>query len=382
MSMKQFYEQLRPETAAMVRTLRDMVERETPSDNKAALDRFAAYLVEQFQTVPGVRAEILPQAERGNHVRVRWGEDGGNENGQILILCHFDTVWPLGEIERRPWREENGKLFGPGAFDMKGGIVQTLFALRTLAANGLQPKRPVTVLLNSDEEIGSHTSRPYIEEEARRSAATLVLEPAMPDGAVKTWRKGVGGFEVKVTGVAAHAGADPEKGVSAIQELAQVILRLHAMTDLQAGTTLNVGVVRGGSRANVVAAEAVADVDLRVMTAAEGERVVREVLALRPVTPGAKLEITGGLNRPPMERKPGNVALYETARRLAAEVGIDLRESGTGGGSDGNFTAALGCPTLDGLGPLGDGSHSLGEHVIAAGLPERAALLAALLLAI
>lgn len=378
MSIKQFYEQLGHEAEAMVSTLKEFVERETPSDDKPSLDRFAAYLAEQFRAVPGAKAEVLAQSEQGDHVRVRWGEG----SDQILILCHFDTVWPLGEIDRRPFTNENGILRGPGAFDMKGGIVQTLFAMKLLAALGMKPKRPVTVLLNSDEEIGSNTSRPYIEAEAKHAAATLVLEPAMPDGSVKTWRKGTGGFQVKVTGVAAHAGADPEKGVSAIQELAQIILKLHAMNDFKTGTTINVGVVGGGSRSNVVAAEAWGKVDLRVMTLAEGDRIVREVLALKPVTPGAKLEISGGLNRPPMERSAGNLALFETARKLATEIGVDLRETGTGGGSDGNFTAALGCPTLDGLGCLGDGSHSVGEHVIAAGMPERAALLAALLMSL
>jgi glutamate carboxypeptidase len=265
---------------------------------------------------------------------------------------------------------------------MKGGIVQTLFALKTLTSLGLRPERPVTILFNSDEEIGSHSSRAIIEDEARHSVATLVMEPAMADGSLKTWRKGTGGFTVTATGVAAHAGADPEKGVSAIQELAQAILRIHAMNDFKIGTTLNVGVITGGTRSNVVAAEAVGQVDLRVMTMAEGDRIIKEMQSLQAVTPGARLDVTGGLNRPPMERSAGNMALYEKAHALAAEAGVKLTETGTGGGSDGNFTAALGCPTLDGLGCLGSGSHSITENVIIAGLPERTALVAALLRAI
>jgi glutamate carboxypeptidase len=378
MSMKRLLDQLEPQTDAMVAKLKEMVERETPSDDKPSLDSFAEYLKAEFGAIPGVKAEVLPQETAGNHVRVRWGEG----EGQILMLCHFDTVWSLGETARRPWRISEGKIYGPGAFDMKGGIVQTLFALKTLTSLGLRPERPVTILFNSDEEIGSHSSRPIIEEEARHSVATLVMEPAMADGSLKTWRKGTGGFTVTATGVAAHAGADPEKGVSAIQELAQAILRIHAMNDFKIGTTLNVGVITGGTRSNVVAAEAVGQVDLRAMTMAEGDRIIKEMQSLQAVTPGARLDVTGGLNRPPMERSAGNLALYEKARSLAAEAGVKLTETGTGGGSDGNFTAALGCPTLDGLGCLGSGSHSITENVIIAGLPERTALVAALLRAI
>lgn len=378
MTMKRLLGQLEPQTDAMVAKLKEMVERETPSDDKPSLDAFAEYLKAEFGAIPGVKAEVLPQETAGSHVRVRWGEG----EGQILMLCHFDTVWSLGETARRPWRISEGKIYGPGAFDMKGGIVQTLFALKTLTSLGLRPERPVTILFNSDEEIGSHSSRPIIEEEARHSVATLVMEPAMADGSLKTWRKGTGGFTVTATGVAAHAGADPEKGVSAIQELAQAILRIHAMNDFKIGTTLNVGVITGGTRSNVVAAEAVGQVDLRVMTMAEGDRIIKEMQSLQAVTPGARLDVTGGLNRPPMERSAGNMALYEKARALAAETGVKLTETGTGGGSDGNFTAALGCPTLDGLGCLGSGSHSVTENVIIAGLPERTALVAALLRAI
>lgn len=378
MAMKQFLSQLQPQTDAMVAKLKEMVERETPSDDKPSLDAFAEYLASEFGAIPGARAEVLRQGERGNHVRVRFGQG----EGQILLLCHFDTVWSLGETARRPWRVEDGRVFGPGAYDMKGGIVQALFAFKTLTSLGMMPARPVTILFNADEEIGSHTSRAVIEEEARHAVATLVLEPAMPDGALKTWRKGTGGFTVKAIGVSAHAGADPEKGVSAVQELAQAILRIHAMNDFKIGTTLNVGVISGGTRSNVVAAEATGRVDLRVMTLAEGDRIMREMRSLQAVTPGARLEVTGELNRPPMERSAGNLALFEKARVIGEEIGLKLTETGTGGGSDGNFTAALGCPTLDGLGCLGNGSHAVTEQVVIAGLPERAALLAALVRAI
>jgi glutamate carboxypeptidase len=319
---------------------------------------------------------MLRQAAAGDIVRARWGSgDGG-----VLLLCHMDTVWDLGTLAKRPVRVEDGRLYGPGAFDMKGGIVNALWAMRALRELELMPSRRVTLLITSDEEIGSDASRALIEAEARAHEVVFVLEPAQPPrAALKTWRKGVGGYRVTVTGRAAHAGAAHDEGINAIAELARHVLAIEALTDYAAGTTVNVGVIRGGTRSNVVPEQAWAEVDYRVMDMTEAARVDAFMRGLKPQRDGVRLAVTGGLNRPPMVRTPAIVALYTRAEAIAAELGLPLTETGTGGGSDGNFTAALGVPTLDGLGVVGDGGHALHELVVVSSLPERAALLAGLI---
>jgi len=367
---------LREQQEPLLADLEAFVRLETPSYDKAALDRLGGLLLEKFAAV-GARGEALAQPERGDHLRFEWGEG----EGQVLLLCHRDTVFSQRDIERNPLRRENGRLFGPGAFDMKAGFTQVLWALRTMQQLKLRPRRKVVMLITSDEEIGSATSRPLIEAEARRSAACLVLEPALGEaGALKTWRKGVGEYRLQVSGIAAHAGVEPTRGASAIGELAVQVLRLHALTDLEAGTTVNVGVIKGGSRPNVIAAEAEAVIDVRVMTAAEGRRLDGVIQALQPVNPRCRLAVSGGIERLPMVRNEKTVALYQQAAAIAMELGLgDLPESGTGGGSDGNFTSGVGCPTLDGLGPVGDGAHTFDEYIVIDRLPERTALLVRLL---
>jgi glutamate carboxypeptidase len=361
--------------AGMVAHLTQLVEMESPSDHKPSLDRLAAVLAEHA-SAGGAQSEILRQNVAGDIVRARW--DAGD--GGVLLLCHMDTVWDLGTLAERPVRVEGDRLYGPGAFDMKGGIVNALWAMRALRELKLMPSRRVTLLITSDEEIGSDASRTLIEAEARAHEVVFVLEPAHPPRAsLKTWRKGVGGYRVTVTGRAAHAGAAHSEGINAIEELARHILAIQVLTDYAAGTTVNVGVIRGGTRSNVVPEQAWADVDYRVMDMAEAARVDAMLRGLKPQRDGIKLEVTGGLNRPPMVRTPAIVALYVRAEAVAAELGFRLSETGTGGGSDGNFTAALGVPTLDGLGVVGNGGHALHEHVLLSSLPERAALLAGLI---
>jgi glutamate carboxypeptidase len=296
----------------------------------------------------------------------------------ILLLGHTDTVFSSGEAARRPFKLQDFVARGPGVFDMKGGIVLMWSALRALKAAGPLP-RPVTVLLTGDEEVGSTTSRELIQREALRAAAALVLEPSLPGGALKTARKGVGRFTIKAIGKPAHAGVDPEKGVNAIEEIAAQILRLQRMSDSAQGITVTVGVVRGGTRPNVVPAEAAAEVDVRVSTNDAAAQVARTILSLRPAVSGARLEVRGGIHRPPMERTADTVRLFELACAIAKSLGSPLAEGATGGGSDGNFTAALGVPTLDGLGPVGGGAHTEDEFIEIDSLPVRAALVAGLI---
>jgi len=369
---------LRSHQDKMVAHLQQLVELESPTSDKAAIDRLGEVLAEQLRAI-GAAVNVQAQASAGNHLRARWGASQASGDG-LLLLTHMDTVWDTGTIAQRPVRVEGGRLYGPGAFDMKGGIVNALWAVRALRELGLMPERRITLLVTSDEETGSHTSRPLIEDEAKQHRAVYVLEPAHPPrGSLKTWRKGVGEFEVIVTGKASHAGAAHDEGVNAIEELAYQIISIQALTDYAVGTTVNVGVVSGGTRSNVVPAQARAHVDVRVMNAAEADRVYTYMHHLTPRLTGTTVEVRGGMNRPPMVRTPQTVALFAIAQAIALEIGLSVDETGTGGGSDGNFTSALGVPTLDGLGVDGDGSHAQHEHVIVTSLPERAALLAGLL---
>ena len=354
--------------------IEDLVRLESPSTDKSALDRVGAEIARLFVEL-GARAAALPQERSGDHLRIEIGR--GDE--QVLVIGHFDTVWPIGQIETMPVRREDGRLYGPGSYDMKAGIAMTLLAARILIETNRLPSHRIAMIWTSDEEVGSDTSREILEAEARRSRAVFVLEPALAGGGVKTARKGVADFRIEATGISAHAGVEPDKGASAIHELAWQAVQLLALNDPSRGLTINVGCIGGGTRPNVVAAEATMDVDVRIPTEADAARVTAAITALVPRDPRVRLRVSGGVNRPPMERTAGVAALYERAARISRQLGKELPEGATGGGSDGNFTAALGIPTLDGLGPDGAGAHALHEHVLIDSVPFRAALLAGLL---
>lgn len=349
--------------------------------DKPAVDRFGKRVAAEWRR-RGASVTLLRQRERGNHVRAEWNPREKRAKGQILVLGHLDTVYELRTLARMPFRLSRARAYGPGAFDMKGGLVIAMFAVDALAAAGCMPEKRIVFLWTSDEEIGSGTSRRAIEHEARRSDAVLVLEPASGlDGLVKTGRKGVGEIEIIGTGRAAHAGLNPEDGVNAIEEIALQIARVSHWNQPRRGITVNAGVIEGGTRTNVIPENARVVVDVRATRAADMRALERKFRALRPILRGAKLEIRGGFNRPPMERKHC-AALYAKARAIAKEMGVTLGEAYVGGGSDGNFTAALGVPTLDGLGAVGEGAHSPNENIVIRALPERAALVAGLLTAI
>jgi len=353
--------------------LEQMVGMESPSVDKQRTDKFVDFLASQFRqkfSPAGATIEVIRTEKFGNHLRVRFPAPSGK---RVLLLGHMDTVWPAGEISKRPFKIEGGRAFGPGVFDMKSGILLMLMALRVL------DNAAVTVLLNSDEEVGSTSSRDLIEAEASECRAVFVLEPSLPGGVLKTARKGTGNFTIKTIGRAAHAGIDPKKGVNAIEEIAHQILKLQKMTDLQRGTTVTVGVIQGGTRSNVVPAEAAAEIDVRINSMEEAERIVPLIKGLEPHLPEARLEIHGSINRPPMERTADTARLFDLARQVAAKIGIELKEGSTGGASDGNFTSALGIPTLDGLGAIGGGAHAVDEWVDIDSLPARAALVAGLI---
>jgi len=369
---------LRPREAAMARLLGQFVRVESPSYNKAAVDRFGRIVATEWRR-RGATVTLLRQRERGDHVRAEWNPRGRAARGQILVLGHLDTVYDLGTLTRTPFRLSEGRAFGPGTFDMKGGLVIALFAIDALAGTDQVPQQRIVFLWTSDEEIGSGTSRAVIEREAQRSDATLVLEPASGlDGRVKTGRKGVGEIEIVATGRAAHAGLNPEDGINAIEEIAAQIARISRWNQPTRGITVNAGVIEGGTRTNVIPEKARLVVDVRAVRAGDMRALERKFRALHPILRGAKLQIRGGFNRPPMERKT-SAALYAKARALAKEMGVTLGEAYVGGGSDGNFTAALGVPTLDGLGAVGEGAHSPDENIVARALPDRAALVAGLL---
>lgn len=354
--------------------LKFLVETESPSHDKAAVDRVGFIVAEEARKL-GAQVEVIPNQETGDHVLSRWGsgKDG------ILLLCHMDTVFPLGTLQKTPFREDGDKIFGPGTLDMKAGIVIALAAIEQAQQQGL--KRPITLLCTSDEEIGSHTSRELIETLAKESALALIMEGALLDGSLKTWRKGVGSLWVTVKGRAAHSGGDHQAGRNAIEEMAHQVIAIQRLTDYSKQTTVNVGVIQGGTVSNVVPEEASIEVDIRVMQSGEWERIEAEVKNLKPVLDGTSIEITGGLNRPPMPFDELMKSTFEKAKGIASKIGIELKAGGTGGASDGNFIAPLGIPVLDGMGAVGEGYHSEREFIFANSMEQKANLIAVLLTA-
>ena len=360
----------------IVQTIREFVEIESPSDNKLAADRMGAFLAGSFEAVGG-HARVHHADDYADSLQINFP---GRENIKpVLLLGHFDTVYPLGTLAAMPCHVADGRMHGPGVLDMKAGIALMLYAIAALQAwHGSLP-RPVTVFLVSDEEVGSYSSRKITEALARESSAVLVLEPAGPRGAVKTARKGVGDYTLNVKGVAAHAGLDPGKGHSAIVELARQITAVSKVNDLQRGLSVNPGVIRGGTRTNVIAAEATVEIDVRIAHAKQAATLDRKLRALKPFDKHCKLSIEGGINRLPMERNAGVAALYKKAQAIAKQMDWNLEEAAVGGGSDGNFTAGIGIPTLDGLGGVGQGAHAVHEHIVISELPRRALLLAGMI---
>ncbi len=370
---------LQAQQGEMVKMLRRLVEAESPSTDKAAVDHFGA-MIGGIARRMQARVRVFPSRQTGNHLRAEFRLGPVRTSGQILLLGHMDTVWDCGTIARMPFRVRQGRVYGPGVFDMKSGIVAALFALRALRTLRIPVKKKVVLLLTSDEETGSLASRPLTEREARRSDCVLVMEPAHGlKGALKTSRKGVGEFEIQIKGRAAHAGLDPGKGASAIEELARQVLRVKQFADRRRGITVNVGVISGGTRSNVVAAEASAVVDVRVARIRDQREIERKIRSLQPADRRTSMKVSSGKNRPPLKRTRQVAQLFQRARALARPLGIELLEAAVGGGSDGNFTAALGVPTLDGLGGVGEGAHAPHENILLRELPRRAALLAHLI---
>jgi glutamate carboxypeptidase len=370
---------LRSRQTEMVGLLEKFVCSESPSHDKTAVDRFGRIVAAEWRR-RGAAVQVLRQATRGDQLRAEVYFGDRRPARQILILGHLDTVHPLGTLAKTPFRVSRGRAWGPGTFDMKSGLVLALFAVDALRAAGLRPGKRLVFFWNSDEEIGSETSRRAIEREARRSDAVLVLEPPLGrDGRLKTARKGVGDAEITITGRAAHAGINPEEGVNAVHELALQIARLMKMNDPWRGLTVQATVIAGGTAVNVVPDFAQAAVDIRYTRLADAALIERRLRGLRPIVKGARIEVRRGTDRPPLERTAAVRELFHRARSLMREMGRELGEASTGGGSDGNFTAALGVPTLDGLGAVGDGAHTPREHILIRSLPERAALLAGMI---
>ncbi len=363
---------------SMIRTLESFVRAESPSTEKAAADACARLIAAEWRK-RGVSVELLEQKHRGPHLRITWAPGKTRPRSQLLVLGHYDTVYASGTLAKMPFRIAAGRVFGPGVFDMKAGIVQALFALDAIQGCGVALTKKLVFLWTSDEEIGSESSRKLLETEAKRSDAVFVLEPALGrKGLLKTARKGVGEAEIIVRGRASHAGLAPERGVNAIHELALQIVRVNEWNDLRRGISINAGLVAGGTRTNVIPDFARTVLDLRALRIDDMRTIDKQLRALRPILPGAKLEVRGGFNRAPLERKY-SVDLFKRASTLAKQLGFTIGEGTAGGGSDGSLTAALAIPTLDGLGAVGDGAHSSGEYIVARTMPRRAALLATLL---
>jgi glutamate carboxypeptidase len=365
----------------IVNAIRALVEIESPSDNKPAVDRIGAFLAPRFEALGG-RTHFHRSTDFGDSLQVDFAapSQADADRRPVLLLGHYDTVYPLGTLASMPCEIDNGRLRGPGVLDMKSGIALMLHAIAGLQAWHGQVPRPVTVFLVSDEEVGSHSSRKVTEALAKESAGVLVLEPAAGlRGAVKTARKGVGEYTLRVKGVAAHAGLDPGKGHSAILELARQIAVVSKLNNLQQGVSVNPGVIEGGTRTNVVAAEASVGIDVRIKSAKQASGLDRKLRSIKPFDKHCKLEMTGGINRLPLERTTGVAALYKKAREIAGQIEWKLEEAAVGGGSDGNFTAGMGIPTLDGMGGVGEGAHAVHEFIVISELPRRALLLAGMI---
>jgi glutamate carboxypeptidase len=376
---KSLLKYLRPKLPAMLETLKQFVRCESPSTEKTAADACASLIAAAWKH-RGVQVEVVEQKYRGAHLRITHVPERPALRTQVLVLGHYDTVYATGTLQKMPFRVAAGKVFGPGVFDMKAGIVQALFALDALRQHAVPVPKKIVFLWTSDEEIGSESSRRLLEAEARRSDAVFVLEPALGrEGLLKTARKGVGEAEIIVHGRASHAGLAPEQGVNAIHELALQIARVKRWNNFPRGISVNAGIIEGGTRSNVIPDRAKAVIDLRALRIADMRAIEKRLRALKPISQRARLEIHGGFSRAPLERKH-SIELFQRAQLLAKQMGLKIGECTAGGGSDGNFTAALGIPTLDGFGAVGDGAHSPGEHIIAKIMPERAALLAAMLL--
>ena len=360
--------------------IRALVEVESPSGDVEGSRGVVDLLAEAASELACVNSiDRVDVPGFGQHLVIR---AFGEQSGQILLVGHTDTVHSLGSLAARPWREEGGKIYGPGIFDMKANCALAIEVLRALTELGATPKFGVTLALTCDEEVGSLTGWPFLREvaESRDTRYAFVMEPPALGGRVKTSRKGTGIFAIKVEGKAAHAGLEPEKGASAILELARQTQQLHAINRSGSGITLNVGVVHGGTRSNVVAAEAEGEIDVRFSTEAESLEIERILSNLKPIDERTKVFVTGGINRPPLERTPAVVELFEKARAIAAEVDFELGEAQVGGASDGNFLAAMGIPVLDGLGISGDGAHAVHEHIEANDIARRGAIIGALIL--
>lgn len=354
----------------VVAELRTYVEMESPTHGKAAVDAVGALIKERF-TALGCTVTVHEQPVQGNQLRLEFGE--GEE--QILVLGHFDTVKEIGTLTKEPWRIEDGKIYGPGTYDMKAGIVFAYFALQAIVEHQLPLKKKLVFFWNSDEEIGSVSSKLLLQEEARNSALALVVEPSFGDGLLKTSRKGGGEFTLRAYGRAVHAGNDHQKGINAIEELAHHILAIQSWTNYELGTTLSVGTITGGTTSNVVPELAEVVIDVRVAQTAQADVITSRMHALQPVLAGARLEVTGGIDKLPMERTAGTERLLRAAQEQAALEGFAIGEIGVGGTSDGNIASSVGCPVLDGLGPVGDGAHASHEHVLLEAIPRNIALL-------
>jgi len=363
----------------MVDFLTTLINYETPTTDKAHVDKMGGFLAAEFERL-GASVTRYPQTAVGDFLLAKWHENAPGK--PLMFLIHMDTVWPLGTLAKRPPTiDAEGKLFGPGAVDMKGGITIATWAVRGLIERGELPERPIWLLATSDEEVGSAYSEPVIREVAAQCGLVLVMEPATNDEALKTWRKGVGTYHLSIEGRASHAGNAPEQGINAIVEMAQQIMAINALNDLPNGTSVSVTVVKGGIASNVIPDHAEAEIDVRTMTDRAWAEIQEKLMGLPSFVPGSKVQIRADHARGPMEHNEQMVRSFAQCKAIGESHGLSIHEDGSGGGSDGNFTAHMGIPTLDGLGPQGDGLHSLHEHVVINILPRRATLLAAMLTA-